>query len=75
MKNASSQITRPAKRAHLDSTTTPGAGILPLLPSREERAGLSTVGLAKVEERRAILLMAVTGPHAWDALLLSRASR
>src|SRR5258708_9732540 len=46
MKNASSQITRPAKRARIDSTTTAGAGILPLLPSREERAG----------ERRAVLL-------------------
>src|SRR6266852_9887284 len=34
------------KRAHLDSTTTPGTGILPLLPSREERAG----------ERRAVSL-------------------
>src|SRR5438046_4468072 len=33
-------------RAHLDSTTTSVAGILPLLPPREERAG----------ERKAILL-------------------
>src|SRR2546426_229807 len=48
LEKASLFLTVPHSRAHLDSvsTTTSVAGILPLLPPREERAG----------ERRAVLL-------------------